>query len=213
MSRLMRSVGPSMYGAAFSWPRCWHPSGTCVPQVLPIHTGSVLFAGGSLFVRRVEGRRFSSAGSTVLATSSDSYAPNTPPVSHKDLEKLVAFLLNHENVLAIAGAGCSTESGVPDYRGPNGAYTRNSYQPMTHQRVRRSCNMLMISQRCEFREKPAQHSSWHAVHGKRQQPESLLGEKLCWLDGLLAEAAKRIAHGLTSPSRPKLGFKHHHAEC
>ena len=32
----------------------------------------------------------------------------------------------------LTGAGCSTESNLPDYRSPSGAYSRG-FKPMTHQ--------------------------------------------------------------------------------
>ena len=32
----------------------------------------------------------------------------------------LAELLRGRRVVALAGAGCSTESGIPDYRGPEG---------------------------------------------------------------------------------------------
>ncbi len=40
-------------------------------------------------------------------------------------------LLAGRNVLVLSGAGLSTESGIPDYRGPTGAARR--HQPMTYQ--------------------------------------------------------------------------------
>lgn len=37
-------------------------------------------------------------------------------------------------VLALTGAGCSTESGIPDYRSPTGVYRRPDFKPLTAQR-------------------------------------------------------------------------------
>lgn len=36
----------------------------------------------------------------------------------------IDVLLRAERILAYTGAGCSTESGIPDFRGPNGLWTR-----------------------------------------------------------------------------------------
>jgi NAD-dependent SIR2 family protein deacetylase len=41
-------------------------------------------------------------------------------------------LMRSGGVVALTGAGMSTASGIPDYRGPNGAFTRN-HKPMTIQ--------------------------------------------------------------------------------
>lgn len=47
-----------------------------------------------------------------------------------DLDRLAA-LLRSRRVVVLAGAGCSTESGIPDYRSPNG--TLRHRKPMTYQ--------------------------------------------------------------------------------
>jgi NAD-dependent SIR2 family protein deacetylase len=48
-----------------------------------------------------------------------------------DLDAL-ADLVRGGDVVVLSGAGISTESGIPDYRGPSGAFQRN-HKPMTYQ--------------------------------------------------------------------------------
>jgi NAD-dependent SIR2 family protein deacetylase len=52
------------------------------------------------------------------------------------VEKLRA-VIEAGGVLVLSGAGMSTGSGIPDYRGPNGAYARG-HQPMTYQNFLRN---------------------------------------------------------------------------
>lgn len=60
-------------------------------------------------------------------------APTAPPLDTGRLEQLVAMLQRcRGDTLVITGAGCSTESSIPDYRSPGGAYS-SGFKPMTHQ--------------------------------------------------------------------------------
>ena len=60
--------------------------------------------------------------------------PTAAPASDAQLEALVHELQRASRVVALTGAGVSTEAGVPDYRGPHGAYS-TGFKPMTHQQV------------------------------------------------------------------------------
>jgi NAD-dependent deacetylase len=42
-----------------------------------------------------------------------------------DLETIAHWLRQANNVVALTGAGISTESGIPDFRGPNGIWTKD----------------------------------------------------------------------------------------
>lgn len=45
----------------------------------------------------------------------------------------LAFFLKRcgPGIITITGAGCSTESGIPDYRSPSGVYRRENFKPLT----------------------------------------------------------------------------------
>ena len=41
----------------------------------------------------------------------------------RDIERVAAYIAVSERIAVLTGAGISTESGIPDYRGPNGVWT------------------------------------------------------------------------------------------
>ena len=47
------------------------------------------------------------------------------------VDDLIRFVARHPRLLVITGAGCSTDSGIPDYRDTNGDWKRA--QPVTYQ--------------------------------------------------------------------------------
>jgi len=69
----------------------------------------------------------------LAAAPQDGMTGTTAPVTSVDTEELSALVdvLGRGCVVVLGGAGLSTESGVPDYRGPTGI-ARNA-QPMTYQ--------------------------------------------------------------------------------
>lgn len=44
---------------------------------------------------------------------------------HPELKKLIA---SHDNIVFFGGAGVSTESGIPDFRSPDGLYHRKDFK-------------------------------------------------------------------------------------
>lgn len=58
--------------------------------------------------------------STSDIVSDASYLDRKP--TDDEVSRLYSFLQSKRNVLVITGAGISTSSGVPDYRGPLGSY-------------------------------------------------------------------------------------------
>ena len=77
-------------------------------------------------------------------------APLVPPISQHQLDALADLLQGARNVVVLTGAGCSTESAIPDYRGPSGAYS-TGFKPITHQQVGSSPTLVvrqMVWQHC-----------------------------------------------------------------
>ena len=71
----------------------------------------------------------SSASKTALENRNSSTVLLAPTAD--EVEKLVEFVNNSKHLIAITGAGISTASGIPDYRGPNGSY-KLGHKPMNY---------------------------------------------------------------------------------
>ncbi|KAL1526978.1 hypothetical protein AB1Y20_015667 [Prymnesium parvum] len=60
-----------------------------------------------------------------------SLAPRASRVTPSQLSALVEHVRGAQRLLCVTGAGISTPSGIPDYRSPNGSYSRG-HKPMLH---------------------------------------------------------------------------------
>jgi NAD-dependent SIR2 family protein deacetylase len=65
---------------------------------------------------------------------SAAYSVAMPPAVETELDALAGLLVGAPNVLVLTGAGMSTDSGIPDYRGPDG--TRRVTPVQYHEFVR-----------------------------------------------------------------------------
>jgi NAD-dependent deacetylase len=52
-------------------------------------------------------------------------SPDAPPVDADAVERAKRLVDAAERVVVLTGAGISTDSGIPDFRGPNGVWTKN----------------------------------------------------------------------------------------
>jgi NAD-dependent deacetylase len=51
------------------------------------------------------------------------------------VERAASDLVNSKRAIALTGAGISTESGIPDFRGPKGIWTTNCKSTARHGRL------------------------------------------------------------------------------
>eukprot|EP01101_Sappina_pedata_P013323 TRINITY_DN9590_c0_g1_i1.p1 TRINITY_DN9590_c0_g1~~TRINITY_DN9590_c0_g1_i1.p1 ORF type:complete len:301 (+),score=46.87 TRINITY_DN9590_c0_g1_i1:2-904(+) len=59
-------------------------------------------------------------------------SPIAPLLCDLQYKSLLSFFRGKKSLTFITGAGCSTDSGLPDYRSPNGSYSKG-HKPMMHQ--------------------------------------------------------------------------------
>lgn len=72
--------------------------------------------------------------SRAFASNNLTFVPNHEAVNSSEIDKLQEMLDNSTNILALTGAGISTESGIPDYRSEAvGLYARSNHRPIQHQ--------------------------------------------------------------------------------
>ncbi|MEX1157582.1 MAG: Sir2 family NAD-dependent protein deacetylase [Thermomicrobiales bacterium] len=83
------------------------------------------------------------------------HAATMSPELLESLARLTGVIRERRPLVAFTGAGISTESGIPDYRGPNGLWTTGSAKPVTYEDFMSS--------------EEAQLAWWHALPGRYTQ--------------------------------------------
>lgn len=68
-----------------------------------------------------------------ITGTNDVTTQSLPPEVVRELDLLAETILARAPLVAFTGAGISTESGIPDYRGRNGLWTSGSATPVTYQ--------------------------------------------------------------------------------
>eukprot|EP00877_Chromochloris_zofingiensis_P001230 jgi/Chrzof1/11107/Cz05g24020.t1 len=135
-------------------------------------------------------------------------APLAPPINPHQLSSLVDMIQRHTRVLVLTGAGCSTESNIPDYRGPNGAYT-TGFTPMTHQQ-------FMASSANRARYWARSFAGWHEFgHIKPNAAHEGLSrlQALSWVDNILTQNVDRLHHKAGSSAVLELHGTTHRVVC
>ncbi len=102
-------------------------------------------------------------------------------------------LLRQQRVVVLAGAGCSTESGIPDYRGPNGSLRKRA--PIQYgEFVRRADARLRYWARSAVgwqRFSAARPNPAHAALARLEEAGAVCGVITQNVDGLHQEAGSR----------------------
>ncbi len=119
-----------------------------------------------------------------------------------DIAAAVAQLADARRILAFTGAGISTESGIPDFRGPNGVWTRIDPSEFTYDKYLANPETRRRSWQARFGSGvlDAQPNDGHRALADLWRGERLLGCVTQNIDGLhqaggLPEAAVVEVHG------------------
>ena len=116
--------------------------------------------------------------------------PDPVSAAPEDLTNLARMIAASERMVVFTGAGISTESGIPDYRGPNGVWARNALPRADNQPQGEDAQRRMW----EFRRKnypqmlARQPNAGHRVIANLEHDHKLFGIITQNIDGLHQKA-------------------------
>ena len=135
------------------------------------------------------------------------FLSTVPEASDGQLEALERFILRSGRVLVLTGAGCSTESGIPDYRGPGGLW--KDHKPIQYQEFIRS---LDKRRRYWARSMVGWRSFARATPNPTHQALAWL-EAQGQIDAILTQNVDRLHHAAGSQQVIELHGTNHQVRC
>jgi NAD-dependent deacetylase len=122
------------------------------------------------------------------------------------LDQIADWLVNASRGVAFTGAGISTESGIPDFRGPDGFWKRNDQAKFTIQNYvrdpeHRRERWRMAVERRSFMRTDVKPNAGHVALARLEQLGCIRGVITQNIDGLHAEAGNEHVLELHGTSR------------
>jgi len=124
----------------------------------------------------------------------------------EELDRLAEWLAGARGGVAFTGAGISTESGIPDFRGPDGFWKRNDQAKFTIQNYvrdpeHRKERWRMAAERKSFMRTDVKPNAGHVALARLEQLGCIRGVITQNIDGLHAEAGNEHVLELHGTSR------------
>src|SRR5699024_5650419 len=118
---------------------------------------------------------------------------DTYPAVMSDVRSLTCVLGDSKTIVAFAGAGISTESGIPDFRSPGGVWTRYDPREVTFDRFVESAEAREKSwhMRREFFDLLPEPNPGHRALASLEEAGRMMGVITQNIDGLHQEAGSR----------------------
>lgn len=188
--------------------------GECKSHKSPIHPQCITHLShthiqGFVFLLNAHlGKKYSTSTNVISSVVQNSLhkkeiVPASPPPKFDDLALLHRFIEDSRNLVVLTGAGVSTESGIPDYRSPNGAYSKG-FKPMIHQE-------FVSSARNQRRYWARSYAGWRRFLSAQPGPSHRAIAQLearGYIEGIITQNVDRLHHSAGSSPLELHGTTH-----